>query len=176
MQPTEIKTAQSPGFIEKVWATGGILSLIVTVLLIFKTLFGVLLLSLAGVLMAVYFHGFAGLLNKKLHLPDKVSLILSLLINIILLTGFFWLVGARLDQQFAEISKTLPETIGHAKEWLGQSPAGSKLLEYLYASGDSGKTFSVARQFFSSSFGILSDLYIIVLLFPLKNWTYYAAI
>lgn len=39
-----------------------------------------------------------------------------------------------------------------------------EVLDYLSSSGDSDKTFSIAKTFFSSSFGILSDVYIILLL------------
>ncbi|MGA9650229.1 AI-2E family transporter [Pedobacter sp.] len=164
MQQTENKADHNAAFTNKVWATAGILSLVVIVLLLLKTLFGVLLLALAGVLMAIYFHGFAGLISRRLNLPYKMALAVSVLINIILLTGFFWLVGARLQMQASELSETLPQTLDHAKGWLGQSPAGSKVLGYLNQTGGSGKTFSAAKQFFSSSFGVLSDVYIILLL------------
>ncbi|QPH38610.1 AI-2E family transporter [Pedobacter endophyticus] len=164
MQKSDDYAAQERGFKYKVWITGGILSFILITLLLFKTLFSVLLLALAGILMSIYFHGGAGRLKTWFHLPYKAALAFSVLLNIVLLTGFFWFVGARLQQQVAELSETLPKTIGNAKEWLGHYPLGAKVLDYLNASGDSEKTFSVARQFLSSSFGILSDLYIILLL------------
>ncbi|MEO8794443.1 MAG: AI-2E family transporter [Daejeonella sp.] len=151
-------------FTNKVWLTGGILALIIVVLLLFKTLFSILLLVLAGALMAIYFHGFAGLLKKWLHLPRKIAVLFSVLLNTLLLVGFFWFVGARLNQQITKLSETLPGTINNAKEWMKQYPAGDKVLNYLNVSGDSVKTLSIAKQFFSSSFGILSDSYIILLL------------
>ncbi len=163
MQPSDNLKNDKRIFINKVWIVGGILSLILVVLLLFKTLFSILLLALAGVLMAIYFHGCAGLLKKWLHLPSKLAVFVSVLLNFILLVGFFWFVGARLQQQVAQLSETLPRTIDNAKQWLQQYPAGQKMLDYLNTSGDSGKTMSVAKQFFSSSFGILSDVYIILL-------------
>ncbi len=163
MQTTDNVKDDNRTFTNKVWITGGILSLIIVVLLLFKTLFSILLLALAGVLMAIYFHGCAGLLKKWLHLPSKLSVFVSVLLNLLLLVGFFWFVGARLQQQVAQLSETLPRTIDNAKQWLQQYPAGQKVLDYLNTSGDSGKTMTVAKQFFSSSFGILSDVYIILL-------------
>ncbi len=151
-------------FTNKVWLTGGIISLILVFLLLFKALFSILLLVLAGTLMAIYFHGCARLLKKYLHLPRKLSVLFSVLLNVILLVGFFWFVGARLNQQISQLSDTLPRTINNAKDWMKQYPAGEKVLNYLNASGDSVKTLSVVKQFFSSSFGILSDSYIILLL------------
>ena len=153
------------GLKKAVWLTGGILALIIVMLMLFKTLFSVLLLALAGVLMAIYFHGVAGLIKKWLGLANyKIALILSILVNLILLVGFFWFVGARIQDQVAELSDTLPATVDNAKNKLKEYPLGPKVLDYLNASGDSEKTVSIAKQFFSSSFGILSDIYIIILL------------
>ncbi len=163
----ETKTNQQQDtltYTKKIWIAGGILSLFVIFLLLFKVLFSVLLLVLAGVLIAVYFRGFAGLLEKHLHLSSRISIILSVIINILLLVGFFWFVGARLQQQISQLSDTLPTTIQHAKEQMSQGALGSKVLEYLNSTGNSQKTMAVVRRFFSSSFGILSDLYIIILL------------
>ncbi|MFD0795415.1 AI-2E family transporter [Mucilaginibacter litoreus] len=164
MLKTQKTSADGASFNNKLWKAGGILSLIVILLLLFKALFGMLLLLLAGILMAVYFHGCAGLMNKWLHIPYKAAVFLSVFLNSVLMIAFLWFVGARLEQQITELSETLPRTIGHAKEWLRGSPIGTKALDYLSVSADSGKTFSIAKQLFSSSFGILSDLYIIILL------------
>lgn len=154
---------ETSGYAKKVWIAGGILALIVLVLLLLKTLFSVLLLSVAGLLLAIYFLGCADLL-QKLHIPPKVSVFVSVLLNILLLVAFFWFVGARLQQQASELSETLPKTINNAENWIKQSPIGNKIFNYLQSSGSSSKTMTVARNFFSSTFGIISDLYIVLLL------------
>lgn len=164
MQPTDSNETQKAAFTSKVWLVGGILSLILVILLLFKVFFSILLLVLAGVLMAIYFHGCAQFMVKWLHLPSKVSVFIAVLLNVIVLFGFFWFVGERLQQQVTELSETLPHTIDNARVWMKQYPTGNKVLDYLHASGDSAKTFSLAGKFFSSSFGILSDIYIILLL------------
>lgn len=151
-------------FTKKVWIVAGIALLTVVIFLLVKTLFNLLLLILAGILMAVFFHGCAGIIQRKLHLSYRLSLVLSVSINIILLTAFFWFVGARLSQQVSELSDTLPATIQSAKVNLQQSKLGSKIVDYLNASGNSKKTITAIKHFFSSSFGILSDLYIIILM------------
>ncbi len=150
-------------FSKKIWITGGIFSLLIILILLFKTLFSVILLALAGILLAVYFRGFANMLHRTLHWPNKLCLFLSVFINIILVAGFFWFVGARLQQQISELSDTLPQTIQHVKEQLGQTKTGTKVLAYINNSFNSIKTESVAKHFFSSSFGVLSDLYIVLL-------------
>jgi predicted PurR-regulated permease PerM len=150
-------------FSKKIWITGGIFSLLIILILLFKTLFSVILLALAGILLAVYFRGFANMLHRTLHWPNKLCIFLSVFINIILVAGFFWFVGARLQQQISELSDTLPQTIQHAKEQIGQTKTGTKVLAYINNSVKSIKTESFAKHFFSSSFGVLSDLYIVLL-------------
>ncbi len=163
----ETHTGQSQdklNYTKKVWIAVGILALLVILLLLFKTLFSLLLLTLAGALFAIYFHGCASFFKKYLPISAGWSLALSIVINIILLVVFFWFVGARLQQQVSELTDTLPQTINNAKAYLQKSTIGSKALDYLNSSGNSQKTMSIAKHFFSSSFGILSDIYIILLL------------
>src|SRR4051794_28066711 len=151
-------------YTKKVWIAAGILSLTVVLLLLFKTLFSLLLLVFAGILIAVFFHAFAGLLRRYLHLPHTASVVVAVLFNILLLVAFFWFVGHRLSQQVTQLSDTLPSTIQNAKDKLSQSTIGSKVLNYLQQSGSSGKTRQAIKSFFSSSFGVISDLYIVFLL------------
>lgn len=151
-------------YTKKVWINAGILLLVVVFFLLFKSLFSLILLTLAGVLMAVYFYGCAGLLQRYVHLSPKISIILSVTLNIILLVVFFWFMGARLQQQVTELSNTLPATIHQAKDKLNQSTLGNKVMVYFSSSGNSEKTTAVVKRFFSSSFGILSDMYIVVLI------------
>ncbi|MGI8636291.1 MAG: AI-2E family transporter, partial [Segetibacter sp.] len=157
-------TQDKSDYKKKIWIAGGVIALLVILLLLFKSLFSLVLLTLAGALFAIYFHGCASFFHKKLHVPAGWSLALSIVINIILLVAFFWFVGARLQQQIAVLTDTLPQTIDNARSYLQKSTVGSKALQYLHSSGNSQKTMSIAKNFFSSSFGILSDLYIVLLL------------
>ncbi|MDQ6608524.1 MAG: AI-2E family transporter, partial [Bacteroidota bacterium] len=106
----------------------------------------------------------ASFFKKLLHIPAGWSLALSIVLNIVLLVAFFWFVGVRLQQQISSLTDTLPNTIDNAKGYLQKSTIGSKALDYLKSSGNSQKTMSIAKKLFSSSFGILSDVYIILLL------------
>ncbi len=149
------------GFTKKIWIAGGIVSLFVIFIFLIKTLFSVILLILAGVLVAIYFHGCADILKKYLHCPSKLSVVISVILNILLLIVFFWFVGDRLSTQVSQLSDSLPKIIQNAKVQMSHSSIGNKVLGYLNSSGSSAKTMEVARRFFSSGFGILLDLYII---------------
>ncbi|MEO6843722.1 MAG: AI-2E family transporter [Ginsengibacter sp.] len=148
-------------FTKKVWIAGGIISLIIVFILLITTLFSVVLLILAGVLVAIYFHGCADILKKYLHCPSRLSVVISIITNVLLLIAFFWFVGDRLSTQVSQLSDSLPTIIQKAKVQMSHSAIGNKVLQYLNSSGNSEKTMVVAKRFFSSGFGILLDLYII---------------
>ena len=151
-------------FKNKVWIAVGILLLVLLVTYLFTTLLNLLLLVLAGALMSIYFHGCADVLKRKLKLGSPYALILSVVLNVVVIGLFFWFVGDRLNSQLDELSTKLPQTIDNAKSWLSEKPVGQKILDYTTNSLDSGKAGSVIKTFFSSTFGILSDLYIVILL------------
>ena len=151
-------------FKNKVWIAAGILLLIILIAYLFATLLNLLLLVLAGALMAIYFHGFADVLKRKLKIGSPYGLILSVVFNVVVIGLFFWFVGDRLNSQLDELSSKLPQTVANAKQWLSEKPLGQKILNYATNTLDSGKTGALIKTFFSSTFGILSDLYIVILL------------
>ena len=151
-------------FRKKVWIVVSIAALMFVFLFLFNILFRVLLLVLAGGLIALYFYGIAGILQRKLHCSSKAAIISSIVINILFFATIIWFVGSRIQAQISELSQTLPATIQSVKEYIGSSAIGRNLLKEFNTTGDSTKTLDILNRFFSSSFGVLSDLYIILLL------------
>src|SRR5690606_10605897 len=115
MAANEMRNKNEPGFVKKVWITGSIFALIVVILLLVKATFNVFLLLLAGSLIAVYFRGFSGLIQRKTGWKQGVSLAISIAGTFILVIAVFWLIGAKLETQVAQLSETLPSTIENAK-------------------------------------------------------------
>jgi predicted PurR-regulated permease PerM len=160
---TENSTKKEPSYTVKVWQTAAIVCLAITILLILRLAFTILLMALAASLIAIYFHGLAEWIIKKTKLSRKASLLISIAGTIILLVVMTWFVGARIQRQVVELSNTLPQTINTAKVKLSKTPVGEKILKY--TSGDnSQKLLETATTFFNTSFGILGDLYIILFL------------
>lgn len=160
--------AETPGtsnipFPKKVWITVGIVALTVIVLWILKTTFNVLLLVLAGTLIALYFQGLSGLLHNKLKLPKKAGLPVAIIGSLLLLVLFFWFAGSRIQQQAAQLSETLPATIEKAKGQLSKSPAGQQVLQQ-FPGGDGQKATTMVKTFFRSTFGVLGDVYVVLFL------------
>lgn len=163
-ETTDHPNTSKQKFSTKIWIAAGIITLIIVIGLLVKTLFNLLLLVLAGVLMSVYFHGCAAIAQKYLKSNKTWSLIIAVLVNLVIIGLFSWFVGARLSSQIDQLSDTLPQTIENAKTWLSNQPMGTKVLDYATNSMDSGKASATIQSFFSSTFGIISDFYIVILL------------
>lgn len=163
MNSSSGNTKKELSYIQKVWQTVAIVALLVVVILIARVAFNVLLMILAGALIAVYFHGFGDLIERKTKLNRRLSMIISVGGSFVFLGTLLWFMGSKMQDQISVLSDSLPNTITAAKVKMDETHTGRKILTYL--SGDnSEKLFSTAQQFFSTSFGVMGNLYVIILL------------
>jgi len=147
----------------KVWQTVAIVAILVVGILIVRVAFNVLLMALAGALIAVYFHGLGDLIQRKTKLSRKLAMIISVAGTFIIIGLLLWFIGAKIQSQVTQLNNNLPHNIQTAKAKLSQSPVGQKILDF--TSGDnSEKLAATAQTFFSTSFGVLGDMYIILFL------------
>lgn len=161
--PTESETEKELTYIQKVWHTVAIVALLVVVILIARVAFNVLLMVLAGVLISVYFHGLGDMIERKTKWSRRISMLISVGGSFIILAVLFWFMGTKISNQIAILSDSLPHTIQTAKAKIAETSLGKKALEYL-SDDNSDKIFATAKQFFSTSFGVLGDLYVILFL------------
>ncbi|WP_158800169.1 AI-2E family transporter [Pedobacter sp. L105] len=160
---TPDKVEKELSYIQKVWQTVAIVALLVVVILIARVAFNVLLMILAGSLISVYFHGLGDLIQRKTKFTRPISMVISVAGSFIILGILLWFMGTKIQNQIASLSDSLPHTIQTAKAKLDESSTGKKIM--LYLSGDnSDKIFTTAQKFFNTSFGILGNLYVILLL------------
>ena len=150
-------------FKSKVWAAVGILSFVVISLWIFARTFNVLLLVLTGALIAIFFHGLSGLLKKYTGIK-RGSVVLSILITVILLVLFFWLAGYSVQQQVNELSETLPAAIENVKQQLDNNALGKKITDQASSAETRQKLSGLMQTFFKSTFGVLGDLYVVLII------------
>jgi predicted PurR-regulated permease PerM len=151
-------------YVKKVWIKGGIYALIVVLILLFKATFPVFLLILAGSLIAVFFRGLSGLICRKTKWKDGVCLTISVIGTLLLVIGLFWLIGAKLQSQVAELTDKLPTMVDNAKAKLSESSIGKKIVEKASSPGSMKKAQGVASTFFKSTFGVFGDIYVILFL------------
>lgn len=149
-------------FHQKVWIAGGIFAFIVVILLLLKATFNVLLLVLAGTLIAVFFRGLAGLIERKTKWNPKLSLAFSVITTLVIIALLFWMMGAKVQAQAEELSKTLPSTFEKAKTELGKSSIGRKIIEKISSAETQKQGKSLLQTFFKSTFGILGDVYVVL--------------
>jgi predicted PurR-regulated permease PerM len=154
---------REPSYTVKVWRTTAIVCITLIIILILRVAFNILLMALAGALIAVYFHGLADMIMVRTRMSRKFALFISIAGTIVLLSCVTWFIGSKIQRQVAELSNTLPPTIKLVRNKISQMPVGEKIIGY--ASGDnSQKLLDTASTFFSTSFGVLGNLYIILFL------------
>jgi predicted PurR-regulated permease PerM len=160
---SETPTEKELTYIQKVWHTVAIVALLVVVILIARVAFNVLLMVLAGILISVYFHGLGDMIERKTKWKRRICMTISVGGSFIILALLFWFMGAKISKQIAVLSDSLPQTVNTAKHKLSETTLGNKVLSYL-SDDNSDQMFATAKQFFSTSFGVLGDLYIILFL------------
>ena len=151
-------------FPQKVWITGSIFALIIVIVLLLTATFSVLLLILAGVLIAVFFRGLSALIERKTKWNASLSLALSVIGTLLIIAALFWLIGAKVQSQITQLSETLPATVQNAKEQLSQNPIGQKIVQSASTPKAQDKAKAVASTFFKSTFGVLGDVYVVLFL------------
>lgn len=150
-------------YTEKVWQTVGIVALLVVVILIARVAFSVVLMVMAGSLIATYFHGLGDLIQRRTKMRRKFAMIIGIFGSFIILGALLWFMGDRISTQVNALSNTLPHTINNVKAKLASTSIGQKVLDTF--SGDkSDKVMATAQSFFSTGFGVLADTYIILFL------------
>jgi predicted PurR-regulated permease PerM len=151
-------------FQKKVWIVCSTTALFVALIWFFKVTFNVLLLILTGALVALFFHGYARLIQRKLRVPAKLSLLISIISTFVIISLLLWFMGARIQEQVTELAKTLPSTISNAQLQLSKTSIGQKILEKTSSEQISDAVYSYSSSFFNSTFGVFTNIYIIVFL------------
>jgi len=160
---TEKIVKKELSYIQKVWHTVAIVALLVGVILVARVAFNVLLMMLAGSLIAVYFHGFGDIIQRWTHWKRTWAMTASLLISFLVLAALLWFIGTKIQVQIAQLSNTLPHTVSTFKAKLSETPIGQKILDSVSGDKTDG-LMNTVQTFLGTSFGVLGDIYIILLL------------
>ena len=150
-------------FQKKVLNVVGIVT--ITVLLVLLILFGfrVILLILAGILVATFYLGIANFIKSKTSLNKNLSLLLSIFLVLGVFVGTSFALAPRISSQIKSLESKLPNAAENTFEKLKNTEVGAIILEKaegLELNADNGQI----ANFFGSLFGIFSTLYIILFL------------
>lgn len=149
-------------YIQKVWITTGIVAFAAVSLLLLEATFNVFLLIFAGILIAVFFRGFSGLIQRKTRWNEKICVGISIAGSLALIVGFFWLIGAQVQTQVTELTETLPKTIETVRNRLEGTPLGNEIIDRATSDESIKNVQAFAGGFFRSTFGVFGDLYVLL--------------
>lgn len=149
---------------KKVWIKAGIYALIVLLILLLKATFSVFLLILAGALIAIFFLGLSGLICRKTKWKQGICLAIAVFGTLLLATGLFWLMGAKIQTQVEQLHNTLPATIENAKSQLSKNSIGKMIVEKVNSPQTIKKAQALASTFFKTTFGVFGDIYVVLFL------------
>src|SRR5476651_2470207 len=90
-------------YVTKVWQTVAIIALFVVVILIIHVAFNVLLMALAGALIAVYFHGLGDIIQRRTRLQRKWAMLISIVTSFLILGVLLWFMGTKIEVQIAQL-------------------------------------------------------------------------
>lgn len=87
-----------------------------------------ILLLIAGSLVAFIFFQFAQWIQNRLKLPFAVALTLAVVVPLAFLMFVFFAFGSMLASQFAILFDQLPDAFAFAQDWLRNSPLGREVM------------------------------------------------
>ncbi len=139
--------------------------LIISVLLVLLLLFGfrVILLILAGILIATFFLGITDFIKSKTPLGQNFALAISVFLVIGVVVGLFFTLAPHITDQVNTMSKQLPKAADNTMSSIKDSPIGSFLVTRAEQI-DLGANTSTVTTFFGSLFSTLSTIYIVLFL------------
>lgn len=162
-------------FQKKVWITAAIFAFIIIMLLLINATFNVLLLILAGSLIAVFFRAFSSIIQRKTKWKEGICVAISIISTLLIVAALFWLIGAKVQLQLIELMDTLPKTLDKAKSWVNESSIGKKIYDQIFSEKSMDKAQVFLPEFFQSTFGVLGDVYVVLFIgifFTISPQTY----
>jgi len=128
----------------------------------------VLLLVFGAILIAVGFRGLTGMLQRRARLKKAGAMVVAALIIISVLGGMFYLLGAQISAQIAQMMETLPAAWESFRERIAQNNFASRVLDELQSamSGTNGSQLGAYASrigaFTMSAAGATLELFLVI--------------
>jgi predicted PurR-regulated permease PerM len=85
--------------------------LTILLLVLVKNVANVLVLLFLGILISLYLRGLAGVIERRLHIPDRFAYIAALSMTIAAVAGLFWVLVPPVVEQTQQLFTVLPDYI-----------------------------------------------------------------
>ncbi len=154
-------------FVRRVLITVGITLAALLILLFIGTVFKVVLIAIAAVLVTVFFDSIARWLHHRMPISIGWSRVIAVIAFLIVLGGIVWALAPYVSNQAEQLSKQLPSSVDEVKKQLSQLPGGQQLIQYIEHKDFKKSLSSNAQEFFSAVFGVFgafANAYIILFL------------
>ncbi|RJR51304.1 MAG: AI-2E family transporter [Desulfobacteraceae bacterium] len=138
MNGEEGKQTRLLEFTHKVMIAVGLTFAILAVLLIAWKVAQILMLVFAGILLAIFLRGLAGLLNRLTGLPNSWSLLAVLVLLTAAIVLAAWLVWPHVASQINQLTDQLPRAVGKLSERIRQYSWGRALLNQIPSMNELG--------------------------------------
>ncbi|MDE1984953.1 MAG: AI-2E family transporter [Alphaproteobacteria bacterium] len=96
----------------------------------------VLILIFGGVLVAVILRNLSEPLRRYLHVPDRISLLITTVALAIVAFAFFDFFGTLASEQFSSLVDQIPGAVEAARTWLNGTVSGREILSAMESSTD----------------------------------------
>lgn len=166
-------------FSKKVQIAATILIASTLLIWLFLSAFKVFLLVFAGMMVSIFFRSIGRAITEKTGMSFKITLPIAIVGVLGIWTGVYFLLAPKVSTQVKRLEKQIPAAYEDVKSSLSESQTGRLILNQIpddlnLSQSDSSDSSSEKRaeksirsavkKFFSSTLGVLGDLYVIFLL------------
>lgn len=163
-----IKSLSHSSFTEKILISVSVFIIALAGLYMFRYAIEVVLVVFAGILFSVFLRSLTNWLKARVSMPDKVALSIVIAILLGLTTAFFLLAAPSISEQVSKLSEEIPKAVSQLKTEIKKYSLGEMGLSFINNNNISkiveqnGMSVNKVAGFFSSTFGILANLLIII--------------
>ncbi len=151
-------------FAKRVLITVGIVVPILLIIWLLGSIFELLLLLVAAVLVHALFMSFAKFIRKITNIPMTGAKWASVIIILGVITAAIWLLAPHVSSQIPQLTSQLQLGFESAKDFLQQYVWGSFLLSQIESVNAFFQEHSYFRGFFTTTLGILVNIFVVLLL------------
>ena len=157
-------------FVKKVLIVVGIVAFVVLLFWIIPDVFDVVMLSFAGILLAIFLRGLADLSRRYTKLSEGVSVLLVSVLLLAILGGAIALLAPSVNAQIQNLRVELPKSAQQASAYISQFGWGKTLIDQMPSTDevmqkvDAATVLSRVGGYFSSTLGAIGNIFVVILL------------
>lgn len=113
-------------------------AVVVVVMVLIWMLADVLVLVFGSIVVAVVLRALARLLQRRAHVPERWSVLVTVLLLALALVGTGWWIGGAVSEQVSGLREQLPHAWEAIQRWLASHALGRQLLDVARAAWSQG--------------------------------------